>query len=434
MEFSAFIHRRDLRREDNAALQLLRRAHPGPPVVHVFVLDPRQANPRLNPYFSRPAFTFMMECVKDLGLHVVRAPDTETALKRLAKAKKGRLVAAAWNKDYTPFARQRDERLTAWCADQGVQVITAEDYTLFPEGQLAPAGKTHYEVFTPFYNKASPLLSDLVGEALTEEADGPRHRAAALRILDQIRAGAFDKYKQDREFPALDKTTHLSVYMKFGCVSVREVMRAAMEAKNDALVRELLWREFCAQLVAGAPRMLQGQLQLPGAANLSLRADRPWRPLDEAWFKRWKEGTTGFPLVDASMRCLGATGFLHNRCRMIVASFLCKDMLVDWREGERYFASQLLDYDPASNSFGWQWSAGVGADAPPFSRVFNPWLQGAKFDRGAGFIKQWVPQLRRVAPADVHDPKAVERRCAHGYPAPMLDHAAAARAARGEKR
>ncbi len=430
--YSVLVHRRDLRTVDNAALDRLRLTHPGLRVVHAFVLDPRQSDPRRNPYYGRRAFRFMMECVRGIeGVEILRGGD-ESALARLRRKHGGDWPrAVAFNLDYTPFARARDARLVAWCAAQGIDVVTAEDYTLFPRGLLRPNKKTHYEVFTPFYRRALAQLDDdgavmsTTRRGVDDEGASP-HRRAALAILARVRAGEFRTYGRDREFPALDRTTRLSVYLKFGCVSVREAMSAARASGSPELVRELLWREFCAQLVAGTPRVLAGQAA--GARNESVRADRAWVVAAPTLLRRWKDGTTGFPIVDASMRCLNATGFLHNRCRMIVASFLCKDMRVDWREGERYFATQLIDYDPASNSFGWQWSAGVGADAPPFSRVFNPWLQSAKYDADAAFIRRWVPELRAVAPAHVHDPAAASSRRCRGYPAPMLDHAQAVRA------
>lgn len=435
-----FIHRRDLRVEDNLALALLHReaAAVGARVARVFILHADQLDPRRNRYHSARAAAFMLECVHGCGARVLRAPTAEAALAAWDARRDGALRLVAFNEDVTPWARLRDERLRAWCQTRGVRVITAQDYTLFPQGAVRPAGgaASHYEVFAPFWRRCVARATSEVPRprpATGSAAQQGRHprRAEALAILRRVRAGAFEDYAATRDVPALDATTHLSAYLKFGCVSVREAFWAAADAHGleHPLVREMLWREFCAQLAAAAPRVLRGQVE-PARGNAALRpryAAVRW-PRGEAhpWVARWREGRTGFPLVDASMRCLNATGFLPNRCRMLVAAFLTKDVRADWRVGERYFATRLVDYDPASNSFGWQWAAGVGADALPVFRAFNPWAQGARFDADAAFVLRWVPELAAVPRALVHRdaPAAAAARAAAGYVAPpMLDHA-----------
>lgn len=440
-----FIHRRDLRVEDNLALDLVRREAPeGVRVVRVFILHPDQVDPRRNPYHSERAVSFMRECVDGCDARVLRARTAEAALDAWDSHADGEVRLVAFNEDVTPWARTRDARLTAWCGARGIPVLTAQDYTLFPRGAVRPGSGSgsgsashHYEVFAPFWRRcvaraASEIPRPLPSKRPTRPTRPHPRRAEALAILRRVRAGAFEDYASTRDFPALDATTHLSAYLKFGCVSVREAFWAAADAHGleHPLVREMLWREFCAQLVAAAPRVLRGQID-PELGNAPLRpkyASTRW-PRGEAhpWVARWREGRTGFPLVDASMRCLNATGFLPNRCRMVVAAFLTKDVRADWRIGERYFATQLVDYDPASNSFGWQWAAGVGADALPVFRAFNPWAQGARFDADAAFVLRWVPELATgaVPRALVHrdSPAAAAARAEAGYGAPMLDHA-----------
>lgn len=386
---AVFIHRRDLRFHDNLALEALRRslASAKDSILHVFILHPAQTDPTSNPYFSQRAFDFMMRCVSDMGLRVLRANDSMRALESI----KAHIDVIGFNTDHTPWAKRRDEELVAWCAQRGIRVVTAEDYTLFPRGAIRTGTGKHYEVFTPFYNRCMSRALELIPKPINGKKDKKHgHREEALRILAQIRAGEFSRYDQERDFPALDATTHLSVYLKFGCISVREAFWA-MHGVSAGLTRQLIWREFCAHLVIACPHVLAGQV---GAGpNQPLKnKDAAWKRLGAGAFARWCEGRTGVPLVDAAMRCMNSTGFMPNRCRMVVASYLTRNMGADWRLGEKYFATQLIDYDPASNSFGWQWAAGVGADAMPQFRVFNPWLQGRRFDPDGTFIKRWVPE------------------------------------------
>lgn len=277
-------------------------------------------------------------------------------------------------------------------------------------------------------NVYRPVLPDTVKPALTGGRD------AGLAIITKIRSKHFAKYDAERDIPALDKTTKLSAYLKFGCISIREALEAcvATHGLEHGLVRELFWREFYAYIAYHHRHILRGQVQ-PRIGNSSFNAtyaSLTWKPVPDALFQAWCNGNTGFPIVDAAMICMNRTGWMHNRLRMIVASFFCKDLLGDWRVGERYFASRLIDYDPASNNGGWQWIASTGTDAQPYFRVFNPWLQSKKYDPKCDFIKKWIPALRKVPSAHIH-----EWHLRHGgysgvrYPAPILDHSKQSKAA-----
>jgi deoxyribodipyrimidine photo-lyase len=202
--------------------------------------------------------------------------------------------------------------------------------------------------------------------------------------------------------------------------------------ENHGLVRELLWREFYANVTNHIPHILVGQVSSEPTHPMKLKFDNVEWPHDEKKFKRWCEGKTGFPFVDAAMICMNKTGYMHNRLRMIVAMFLTKDMAIDWRMGERYFAQKLIDYDPSSNSGGWQWAGSIGADSQPYFRIFNPWTQSEKFDKDAAFIKKWIPLLANVPAKSIHNwDKDHVKYNNKGYPAPMLDHSIESKKALG---
>jgi deoxyribodipyrimidine photo-lyase len=253
-------------------------------------------------------------------------------------------------------------------------------------------------------------------------------RDNAINIIKNIREGQFKHYDKERDFPSLkDKTTKLSAYLKFGCVSIREVYYALLETYglNHGLIRELIWKEFYACIVFNKPRVLIGQIT---NTNINLpfkeKYDNVKWSTNNEWFERWCKGQTGFPIVDAAMRQMNTTGWMHNRCRMVVASFLVKDMLMDWTLGEQYFAQKLVDYDPASNNGGWQFSSSTGVDAQPYFRIFNPFSQSLKFDANCEYIKKWVPELRDIDNKSIHAWDTSYEKNIHitNYPKPMLVH------------
>jgi deoxyribodipyrimidine photo-lyase len=223
-------------------------------------------------------------------------------------------------------------------------------------------------------------------------------------------------YLKERDIPALEATTNLSAYLKFGCVSPREAADAIKShlGPHHPLIRQLYWRDFFYHIVAHNPSVF-------GHAYHK-KYDHLWWSKSKADFGKWCEGKTGFPIVDAGMRQLNETGYMHNRVRMIVASFLTKDLHINWQWGEKYFAQQLVDYDPALNNGNWQWSASTGADAQPYFRIFNPWTQQKKFDPHCDYIKKWVPELAKVEPKIIHSWFKETSPVIKGYPRPMVDH------------
>ncbi len=432
---AAFIFRRDLRLADNTALNAaLAEAER---VAAVFIFDDRQIEPHA--YQSRPGLRFMFESLQDLreqlaardGRLFAFRGEPERALHALHA---GLGVEAVYvNRDYTPFSRERDSRLAAVCRDLGVAWHAQADVLLTEPEQVLNDHGQPYQVFTPFHRRARQFAppaprglspGSFVTEYLTYQEpawpdstwDGATFRGgrgAALRCLDALEHCR--DYAAERDFPALAATSGLSAYLKFGCCSIREAY-AAVENRfgpEHPLLRQFYWRDFFCHIGFHYPRVF-------GQAFQARFQQVAWRR-DEAGFWAWAEGRTGFPIVDAAMRELNETGQMHNRLRMVTASFLTKDLHIDWRWGERYFAQRLVDYDPCLNNGNWQWAASTGCDAQPYFRVFNPWLQQRKFDPDCVYIKRWLPEARKYTVEDLHD---WPRRCKPGaYPPPMLDHA-----------
>jgi deoxyribodipyrimidine photo-lyase len=389
-----FIFRRDLRTQDNLGwLELLARCDAlGPtagPVRPVFVLCAEQADPALNPWHSAPAVRFMMAALRDLrrslpSLRVLRGLDELDALRRNLPSH--RVASVSFNADVTPYARRRDAATLAYCREIGVPChVNALDYLLVPMDAL-PHG---YQVFTPYYRRAAALPVTAPATPGEDAGSLGSLRGQALRVLARIRAGEFKRYAERRDHPGdTDGTTGLSTHLKFGTISVREAYAAYAASGSPELVRQLYWRAFYDQLAWHFPRVLQGApLRVPrnGADGADGAEPVRWRATPEQVLA-WKEGRTGVPLVDAGMRQLASTGRMHNRARMVTASYLIWDLGADWREGERHFARCLEDYHPPSNAGGWQWML----QQQP-SRVMSPWAQAKRFDRDGAYVARWAP-------------------------------------------
>jgi deoxyribodipyrimidine photo-lyase len=395
-DINIFIFRRDLRVVDNLALNALAQQSKTN-ILPIFIFNPDQIYAKNNPYFSNNAVQFMIESLKSLEksifINYYEGNDIEI-LESLHK--KHNIINIAFNKDYTPFAIKRDTNIIKWCNENNINIITAEDYTLYPIASILTKTKKPYQVFTPFYRAtlkekvAKPTKNvniDVLKIVHNFDKDKYYHHNEHLAVkggrenaLQRLKI-KMNNYQKNRDYPALDSTTKMSAYIKFGCISIREVYYNYIQ--NKPLLRELIWREFYANILYQFPHVI-------GNSFKKKYSKIKWNNNKE-WFEKWCNGETGYALVDAGMKQLNTIGWMHNRVRMIVAMFLTKDLLIDWRWGEKYFATKLIDYDPASNNGGWQWSASTGTDSQPYFRIFNPELQIKKYDKNYEYIKKWNP-------------------------------------------
>jgi deoxyribodipyrimidine photo-lyase len=317
------------------------------------------------------------------------------------------------NRDYEPYARERDEAIKNLLKEKGIQFLDFKDQVIFEKKEVVNGSGEFYKVFTPYsrvwlekFKNTPPQLLSLDKEKnnfyQTPPLPIPSLEDMGFEKTEieipplEINKPLIQKYDTNRNFPAIKGTTRLGIHLRFGTISVRKL---ALEAANlnSTYLNELIWREFYMMILYHNPEVVDKAFKP--------QYDRiPWRNSEED-FQKWCEGMTGYPIVDAGMRELNATGFMHNRVRMIVASFLTKHLLIDWRWGEAYFAKKLLDFELSSNNGGWQWAAGTGTDAQPYFRVFNPHSQTEKFDKEFKYIKKWVPEYGTDS-----------------YPKPMVDH------------
>lgn len=435
------IFRRDLRVTDNTALNAALDA--SDEVVGCFFFNDSQV--RDHPYRSVNGLAFMIESLEELahdiaghgGRLIVVHGNTPTLLRSLISRLE--VDAVFFNRDYTPFSRERDAAIAAACAERSIPCLTFSDALLVEPSEFGKDNGTPYTVYTPFFKKASkisvarprdttrgtfakpaPQAEEVAPRTFWPEHSAPQRRSTggrsrALAILETI--NQYRKYDDERNLPALNGTTILAPHNKFGTISIREAYHTVADAfgAEHTLIRELYWRDFFTHIAWHFPHVFRG-------AFTKMYDAVPWKS-DPELFSRWCQGLTGFPIVDAGMRELVTTGFMHNRVRMIVASFLVKDLHISWREGERFFAHHLTDYDPAVNNGSWQWAASTGCDAQPYFRIFNPWLQQKRFDPDCIYVKRWVPELAKLSPSQIHSLYEADWTRAAAYPQPVVDHA-----------
>ena len=455
--------RRDLRVADNAALYAALKA--ARRVFCVFVYDtgildrlPSRADRRVE---------FIVESAAELhrglsalgGGLVMLHGSAQQEIPRLARELGVQAVYA--NHDYEPAAVARDAAVAKALAASGIGFMTRKDQVIFEKDEVLTQGGAPYSVFTPYKNawlkklepfflKAYPVEAYASRLARTAETREPLTlsaigfqetklrelgiaggSAAAQKLLADF-LPRMARYRETRDFPARKGPSYLSVHLRFGTISIRELARMAWQAVRDGggegaatWLSELVWRDFYFMILHHHPHVVSGAFR---PAYDAIR----W-PNDEDLFAAWREGRTGYPIVDAAMRQINRTGYMHNRLRMIAASFLVKDLLVDWRMGEKYFADQLNDFDLAANNGGWQWAASTGCDAQPYFRIFNPVTQSEKFDADGAFIRKYLPELARCETRHIHAPwtmtpaqqQAAGVIIGRDYPAPVVEHAAA---------
>lgn len=443
--------RRDLRLHDNHAL--FQALNGELDVACVFIFDPQ-----LLAELERDSkqLAFMYACLQSLQTElrhygselIIAYGPAEQELARLARKCQSQIVYA--NRDYEPYATQRDQRVQQSLQAQACTLQLYKDQVIFEQDEVLTGQDAPYSVFTPYSRKwlqrlqeegihtydslsrcirllplkahALPSLSDLgfaehTLEKLLIQAGAPAAQLALQQFSSRLQA-----YEQKRDFPALNGVSRLSPHLRFGTISVRQCVELCWPSDSAGAacwLKELIWREFYQQFLWHYPHTSTQSFK-PEYANLEY-GNR------EDWWLAWCTGQTGYPLVDAAQRQLLYSGYMHNRLRMISASFLVKDLLIDWRHGERFFAQQLIDYDQASNVGGWQWAASTGCDAQPYFRIFNPITQSQKFDSKGDFIRRYVPELAGLDNKSIHAPWLSKQlplgfRLGYDYPSPIVDH------------
>ena len=425
-----FWFRRDLRLDDNVGfLEALKGEHP---VLPIFIFDKEILN-ELPEDDARVTFIFeTLQKMRDelqekhgssIALYHGKS---ETIWKQLLEDYKVDTVFT--NHDYEPYALERDKKIKKLLEDQEVSFETFKDQVIFEKDEVVKGDGDPYVVYTPYKNKWQEVFdadkhlkihyTSQYLENLIEHSRLPNislsdmgFKKSSIEIPDyEVTPTLIQNYEDTRNFPAQDGTSHLGPHLRFGTVSVRKMVKKAIAEKNTVFWSELIWREFFMQIL----------YHYPETVNNAFRSkyDRiEWRNNKEE-FEKWKKGETGYLLVDAGMRQLNKTGYMHNRVRMLVASFLCKHLLIDWRWGEAYFAEKLLDYEQSSNVGNWQWAAGSGVDAAPYFRIFNPMTQVDKFDKDKKYIKEFVPEYDTDDyPDKMVDHKEARERCLKTYKA-----------------
>lgn len=421
-----FWFRRDLRLDDNVGLYHAIKNETK--VVSIFIFDIDILN-RLPKEDSRVCF--LHQQIEELNqqlaesnkkIHVYHGKPIDIFRKILSA---NAVHAVYTNRDYEPYSTQRDAEIKALLSENDVTFSTFKDHVIFEQDEVVKSDGTPYRVYTPYsrvwldkFDRQEHLKSHRIDdfEKLTTLAD---HNNPSLTDIgfttSKIKAPQYntsdeiiDQYEARRNTPAVEGTSKVGVHLRFGTLSIRKAVAKALESTNQTFLKELIWREFFMQIL----------WHFPHTENKSFKPqyDRiEWRNNPEE-FKRWCDGETGYPFVDAGMRELNETGFMHNRVRMLVGSFLCKHLLIDWRLGEAYFAEKLLDYEMASNVGNWQWVAGCGVDAAPYFRIFNPTEQIKKFDKDHAYIKKWVPDYQKSSYAkQIVDHKMARERCLETY-------------------
>lgn len=411
MKINVFWFRRDLRTDDNTALNAALSS--GLPVLPVFIFDTGitdelpAGDPRITLIYQSLLKINNEFSTQGSPLYIIK--DTPSnGFSRLIN--EFNIDTVFYNRDYEPYAIKRDRDIAGLLGTKGIKTVSCKDQVIFEEDELVKSDGLPYTVFTPYSKKWLLAFNTLKPEKKSQPAFNRlvKHRAEfpSLKSLgfepSDIKVRPFDlsvidDYDKYRDYPAEDKTSYLSPHLRFGTVSIRKIAGMASE-RNKVFLNELIWREFFMQILFHFPAVLTENFR-PAYNYIE------WRN-NEREFDAWCRGETGYPLVDAGMRQLATTGYMHNRVRMVAAGFLCKHLLIDWRLGEAWFAQKLLDYELSSNNGNWQWAAGTGCDAVPYFRVFNPHIQQNKFDHGNIYIKKWLPDFGKP-----------------GYPPGIIEHA-----------
>jgi deoxyribodipyrimidine photo-lyase len=425
-KISIFWFRRDLRLHDNIAL--FNALKSGEKVLPIFIFDTSILD-KLSKNDARVSFIIkelrsMNEHLKsfDASIDILHGKPIEVFESLI---KKYQIASVFTNQDYEPYAIRRDQEILELLKSENISFNSFKDQVIFEKNEITKKDGNPYVVYTPYSKKwieayeqinhihysSEDLLSQLYTQSKAKELklEELGFEETNTPIKNYIfNSRIINEYEETRNFPALDNTSKLGPHLRFGTVSVRQMVSRAEEQENKTFLKELIWREFFMQILWHFPHTHKD--------SFKPKYDRiVWRN-NEDDFKKWCNGTTGYPMVDAGMRQLNNTGFMHNRVRMLVGSFLCKHLLIDWRWGEAYFAEKLHDYEMSSNVGNWQWVAGTGVDASPYFRIFNPTSQIKKFDKDFSYIRKWVPDFQELTyPSPMVDHKFARERCLRTY-------------------
>ncbi len=420
-----FWFRRDLRLEDNAGLYAA--LNESFPVLPIFIYDTSilgklpKIDARLDFIHSSIALLQKQLELKGKSMVTVKGEPLEVMEQLIESYAVQKVIT---NRDYEPYARERDSNMASFLESKGIAFETHKDHVMFEKSEVTKDDGLPYKVYTPYSRKWMAALDkegitafpseNHLDKLLNHHQKLLSHEDLGFEKSDvkapqyNISTDLIEQYEARRNFPAVAGTSKLGVHLRFGTVSIRHMVSKARSTGNNIFLKELVWREFFQQILWHFPHT-QTACFKPQYERIE------WRN-NENEFERWCNGTTGYPFVDAGMRELNATGFMHNRVRMLVGSFLCKHLLIDWRWGESYFAEKLMDYEMASNVGNWQWVAGCGVDAAPYFRIFNPTDQIKKFDKAHQYIQKWVPEFQELTYAQpIVEHKMARERCLEVY-------------------
>jgi len=419
-KLSVFWFRRDLRLDDNIGLYNALRSEYE--VLPLFIFDTEIIS-ELPQNDSR--ITFIHKCLQELNKELKNYNSSILILKGKPidvwkdLINKYQISEIHTNKDYEPYAITRDNEIKKLANQKGISFNLYKDQVIFEENEILKADNTPYTVFTPYKNKWRSVFSSI---KLSENTEINSNKFTKLLnefpsinqigfSYSNIKVKDFDltkikNYASTRDIPSIEGTTNLSPHLRFGTVSIRKLVKEYID--NEVFINELIWREFFMQILFHFPQVVDQNFKLKYNAI-------EWRN-NEQEFEKWCEGKTGYPIVDAGMRELNQTGYMHNRVRMITAGFLCKHLLIDWRWGEAYFAQKLLDYELSANNGNWQWASGTGCDAAPYFRIFNPYTQAKKFDPEMKYIKKYIPEINTASyPNEIVEHKEARQRAIDTY-------------------
>lgn len=438
---SIFLFTRDLRLYDNTTLIVA--LQESKQVIPIFIFNPDQVSNK-NKYRSEKCIQFMCECLDDLSKQLKKYGsklytfygDPIDILDKIIRSDEN-ITGICVNKDYTPFAIKREDNIRKLCEKYEMDFVCYEDYLLTGIDKVVNTSGNGYVKFTPFYTKAKKSKVD---KPIKNSYSNYYNKKIDIKTYDYNKLYKYDKnvivsggrteglkylkqidrnnrnYDDDRNYPGKN-TTLLSAYLKFNVLSIREtyyhIKESSLPSKSKStLLKQLYWRDFYMLIMYDHPYVLGNNMN-----NYKIK----WKT-SSSLFNKWCDGLTGVPIIDAGMRQLNTIGWMHNKCRMLVASFLVKILHIDWKQGEKYFAQNLVDYDPANNNGGWQWCASTGTDSQPYFRYFNPWSQAEKYDKECEYIKKWIPELKNVDNKDIHKWYEKYNEYDVEYPKPIVDN------------